>query len=102
MIVAKFLHAGRKAWKPAGLGADGGIVQRTFQRRGIKMAMGVIDMGKREGIAATQPRTAGTGKQAQAGEHQVPKEVHKAVAHGWGGAVNLNVVAGLSDTPRRS
>lgn len=38
----------------------------------------------------------------EAGEHQVPKEVHKAVAHGWGGAVNLNVVAVLSDTPRRS
>ncbi len=38
----------------------------------------------------------------EADERQVPKEVHKAVAHGWGGAVNLNVVAVLSDTPRRS
>ena len=38
----------------------------------------------------------------EAGEHQVPKEVHKGVAHGWGGAVNLNVVAVLADTPRRS
>lgn len=38
----------------------------------------------------------------EAGDHQVPKEVHKAVAHGWGGAVNLNVVAVLSDEPRRS
>lgn len=37
----------------------------------------------------------------KAGEHQVKKEVHNAVAHGWGGAVNLNVVAVLSDTPRR-
>jgi acetyl-CoA C-acetyltransferase len=37
----------------------------------------------------------------KAGEHQVDREVHKAVAHGWGGAVNLNVVAILSDTPRR-
>jgi acetyl-CoA C-acetyltransferase len=37
----------------------------------------------------------------KAGEHQVDREVHKAVAHGWGGAVNLNVVAVLSDTPRR-
>ena len=35
------------------------------------------------------------------GERQVKKDVHKAVAHGWGGAVNLNVVAVLSDTPRR-
>jgi len=35
------------------------------------------------------------------GERQVNREVHKAVAHGWGGAVNLNVVAVLSDTPRR-
>jgi acetyl-CoA C-acetyltransferase len=35
------------------------------------------------------------------GERQVKKEVHKAVAHGWGGAVNLNVVAVLSDEPRR-
>lgn len=34
------------------------------------------------------------------GERQVKKEVRKAVAHGWGGAVNLNVVAVLSDTPR--
>ena len=36
----------------------------------------------------------------KAGEHQVDKEVHKAVAHGWGGLVNLNVVAVLADTPR--
>ncbi|OFW59424.1 MAG: hypothetical protein A2W01_08875 [Candidatus Solincola sediminis] len=35
----------------------------------------------------------------KAGEHQVEKDVHKAVAHGWGGAVNLNVVAVLADTP---
>jgi len=38
----------------------------------------------------------------KAGERQVKKEVHKGVAHGWGGAVNLNTVAVLSDTPRRS
>ncbi|MDY6793872.1 MAG: thiolase domain-containing protein [Actinomycetota bacterium] len=38
----------------------------------------------------------------KAGDRQVKKEVHKGVAHGWGGAVNLNVVAVLSDTPRRS
>lgn len=36
-----------------------------------------------------------------AGEHQVKKDVHNAVAHGWGGALNLNVVAVLGDTPRR-
>lgn len=36
----------------------------------------------------------------KAGEHQVKKDVHNAVAHGWGGAVNLNVVAVLGDTPR--
>ncbi len=35
------------------------------------------------------------------GERQVKKEVHNAVAHGWGGAVNLNVVAVLSDSPGR-
>ena len=37
----------------------------------------------------------------KAGEHQVEKEVHNAVAHGWGGALNFNVVAVLGDTPRR-
>lgn len=37
----------------------------------------------------------------KAGERQAKKEVHKAVAHGWGGLVNLNVVAVLADTPRR-
>jgi acetyl-CoA C-acetyltransferase len=37
----------------------------------------------------------------RAGEHQVDKDVHNAVAHGWGGALNLNVVAVLGDTPRR-
>lgn len=36
----------------------------------------------------------------KAGEHQVRKDVHNAVAHGWGGALNLNVVAVLGDTPR--
>jgi acetyl-CoA C-acetyltransferase len=37
----------------------------------------------------------------KAGKRQVKKDVHKAVAHGWGGLVNLNVVAVLADTPRR-
>jgi len=37
----------------------------------------------------------------KAGEHQVKRNVHNAVAHGWGGALNLNVVAVLGDTPRR-
>lgn len=36
----------------------------------------------------------------KAGERQVAREVHNAVAHGWGGAVNLNVVAVLADTAR--
>lgn len=36
----------------------------------------------------------------KAGERQVKKEVHNAVAHGWGGALNLNVVAVLGDKPR--
>jgi acetyl-CoA C-acetyltransferase len=36
----------------------------------------------------------------KAGEHQVKKDVHNAVAHGWGGALNLIVVAVLGDTPR--
>ncbi len=35
----------------------------------------------------------------KAGERQAKKDVHTAVAHGWGGAVNLNVVAVLADTP---
>ena len=37
----------------------------------------------------------------KAGEHQVPKDVHNAVAHGLGGAANFNVVTVLGDTPRR-
>ncbi len=37
----------------------------------------------------------------KAGEHQADKDVHNAVAHGWGGALNFNVVAVLGDTPRR-
>ncbi len=68
MIVAKFLHACRKARKPAGFGADGGIVQVKFQRHRIKMAMRVIDMGKRERMTAPQARAAGTGNQAQGGK----------------------------------
>jgi len=35
----------------------------------------------------------------KAGEHQVPREVHNAVAHGLGGAANLNVVTVLGDRP---
>lgn len=37
----------------------------------------------------------------KAGGHQVPKEVHNAVAHGLGGAANLNVVTVLGDRPNR-
>ena len=37
----------------------------------------------------------------KAGEHQVPREVRNAVAHGLGGAANLNVVTVLGDRPHR-
>ncbi len=37
----------------------------------------------------------------RAGEHQIPREVHNAVAHGLGGAANLNVVTVLGDRPNR-
>jgi acetyl-CoA C-acetyltransferase len=37
----------------------------------------------------------------KAGEHQVPKDVRNAVAHGWGGQVQFNTVAVLSDSPKR-
>lgn len=36
----------------------------------------------------------------KAGEHQVPKDVRNAVAHGWGGSTNFTVVTVLGDTPR--
>jgi len=36
----------------------------------------------------------------KAGEHQVPKEVRKAVAHGWGGVTNYVTVTVLGDSPR--
>ena len=39
--------------------------------------------------------------QGKAGEHQVPKKVHKAIAHGWGGVTNYITVTVLGDTPRR-
>ena len=37
----------------------------------------------------------------KAEEHQVPKDVHNAVAHGWGGVTNYIVVTVLGDSPRR-
>ena len=37
----------------------------------------------------------------KAGEHQVPKDVKNAVAHGWGGVTNYNTVTVLGDSPRR-
>ena len=37
----------------------------------------------------------------KAGDFQVPKDVHNAVAHGWGGSVNLITVTVLGDTPRK-
>lgn len=37
----------------------------------------------------------------KAGEHQVPKKVHNAVAHGWGGVTNYVTVTVLGDSPRR-
>jgi acetyl-CoA C-acetyltransferase len=36
----------------------------------------------------------------KAGEHQVPKKVRNAVAHGWGGVTNYITVTVLGDTPR--
>jgi acetyl-CoA C-acetyltransferase len=35
------------------------------------------------------------------GGHQVPKEVHKALAHGWGGLMQYVTVTILGDTPRK-
>ncbi len=37
----------------------------------------------------------------KAGDHQVKHEVHDAVAHGWGGSVNLITMNVLGDQPRR-
>ena len=37
----------------------------------------------------------------KAGEHQVPKDVKNAVAHGWGGVTNYITVTVLGDSPRR-
>ncbi len=36
----------------------------------------------------------------KAGEHQVPKKVKNAVAHGWGGVTNYITVTVLGDSPR--
>ena len=36
----------------------------------------------------------------KAGEHQVPKDVRNAVAHGWGAEIQFHTVAVLGDTPR--
>jgi acetyl-CoA C-acetyltransferase len=36
----------------------------------------------------------------KAEEHQVPKDVKNAVAHGWGGSTNFTVVTVLGDKPR--
>lgn len=37
----------------------------------------------------------------KAEEHQVPKKVHNAVAHGWGGVTNYTTVTVLGDSPGR-
>ena len=37
----------------------------------------------------------------QAGEHQVEKEVHKAMAHGWGGLMQYVTITILADTPKK-
>ena len=37
----------------------------------------------------------------KAGEHQVPKDVHNALATGWGGLANLITITVLGDTPRK-
>jgi acetyl-CoA C-acetyltransferase len=37
----------------------------------------------------------------KAEEHQVPKKVRNAVAHGWGGVTNYSTVTVLGDTPGR-
>jgi acetyl-CoA C-acetyltransferase len=37
----------------------------------------------------------------KAEEHQVPKKVRNAVAHGWGGVTNFSTVTVLGDTPGR-
>ncbi len=37
----------------------------------------------------------------QAGEHQVEKEVHKALAHGWGGLMQYVTITILADKPKK-
>ena len=37
----------------------------------------------------------------QAGEHQVEKDVHKAVAHGWGGMMQYVTITVLGDKPKK-
>jgi len=44
---------------------------------------------------------AGLQVMGKAEEHQVPKKVRNALAHGWGGNTNYITVSVLGDTPRR-
>jgi len=37
----------------------------------------------------------------KAGEHQAPKKIKNAIAHGWGGVTNYITVTVLGDSPRR-
>jgi acetyl-CoA C-acetyltransferase len=37
----------------------------------------------------------------QAGEHQVEKDVHKALAHGWGGMMQYVTITILGDKPKK-
>ncbi|OFW57398.1 MAG: hypothetical protein A2W01_07110 [Candidatus Solincola sediminis] len=37
----------------------------------------------------------------QAGEHQVEKDVHKALSHGWGGLMQYVTITVLADKPRK-
>ena len=61
---------------------------------GAVMSTNAIGASAMERIAECALQVSG-----KAGEHQVSREVHNAVAHGLGGAANFNVVTVVGDRP---
>jgi acetyl-CoA C-acetyltransferase len=67
----------------------------------INASGGVISTNAIGATAMIRVAEAALQIMGQAGEHQVPKKVKKAVAHGWGGLFQFASVTVLSSEPRK-
>ena len=84
-----------------GVWLDAGELEMSG-RMPVNASGGVVSTNSIGTSALNRVTEAALQIMGQAGEHQVEKEVHKALAHGWGGLMQFVTITILGDEPKKA